>query len=774
MLNPMDLALKPGIVIDHSVRIAASAYSLPSASLEKPAVTVKGDGITVDFNGAELRGSPLAADPDTREGLGIRVIGKNVTIRNAKIRGYRVGILARSCPGLRLANCDLSYNRRNRLRSTVEKEDLNDWMSYHQNEKDEWLRYGGAIYFSKCRGVEVKGCTAKGGENALLMTRCDRALVWNNDFSYNSALGIGMYRSSENRIMHNRLDYNVRGFSYGVYNRGQDSAAILVFEQCNRNVFAYNSATHSGDGFFLWAGQTTMDTGQGGCNDNLVYGNDFSYAVTNGIEATFSRNKFVYNRADGCFHGVWGGYSYDSLFAYNQFRDNERGIAIEHGQNNSIRGNEFSNGDVGIALWADPVTDTNWGYPKHRDVKSRDTKVTGNTFDGVPLALDLRDSSVTLEGNRFIGSADLRKGGDLQVEPSVVGNTYYAGAKPIAELRGPAQVDEESPIPTGLIWEPMGGFVSTGPIAGPHGVIEFGLIELGHAPKEALKYAPPIMDGGMIPFLKPDRDQGWRTIIVDEWGPYDGQRPLLWPKRAPNGAAPAPGATSRGSGRPRPAAPTYKTSYEILGPKGKWRVVRAVGVKLPQTYGKVPGTMQIAIDEKRVGEVAVELEYIGEATVDAKGVKTPVGKPVRFGFSRYQAPITWNVKFYPWDPKGQDPRENDAWRSNPPLTEMTANGLDFAGYGKFAPKVPGTYFATVAESEIDLPKGDWELKTTTDDGMRVFVDGRKVIDAWKYQGPTDYAAPLTGGKHKLRVEHFQIDGYATLRLTLVPASPARN
>lgn len=68
MLNPMDLALKPGIVIDHSVRIAASAYSLPSASLEKPAVTVKGDGITVDFNGAELRGSPLAADPDTREG----------------------------------------------------------------------------------------------------------------------------------------------------------------------------------------------------------------------------------------------------------------------------------------------------------------------------------------------------------------------------------------------------------------------------------------------------------------------------------------------------------------------------------------------------------------------------------------------------------------------------------------------------------------------------------------------------------------------------------
>ena len=46
-------------------------------------------------------------------------------------------------------------------------------------------------------------------------------------------------------------------------------AAILVFEQCNNNLFANNSATHSGDGFFLWAGQTTMDTGEGGSDTAL-------------------------------------------------------------------------------------------------------------------------------------------------------------------------------------------------------------------------------------------------------------------------------------------------------------------------------------------------------------------------------------------------------------------------------------------------------------------------------------------------------------------------
>ena len=78
----------------------------------------------------------------------------------------------------------------------------------------------------------------------------------------------------------------MRGYSDGVYNRGQDSAGILIYEQSNSNYFYKNSVTHGGDGFFLWAGQTTMDSGKGGCNDNVLVKNDFSFAPTNGIEVT--------------------------------------------------------------------------------------------------------------------------------------------------------------------------------------------------------------------------------------------------------------------------------------------------------------------------------------------------------------------------------------------------------------------------------------------------------------------------------------------------------
>src|SRR6476469_4653393 len=124
-----------------------------------------------------------------------------------------------------------------------------------------------------------------------------------------------MYRCSYNDVAYNKIDFNVRGFSYGVYNRGQDSAGILVYEQSNSNLFYKNSVTHGGDGFFLWAGQTTMDTGMGGCNDNQLIENDFSYAPTNGVEVTFSSNKIVNNRIFECDNGIWGGYSYETIIS---------------------------------------------------------------------------------------------------------------------------------------------------------------------------------------------------------------------------------------------------------------------------------------------------------------------------------------------------------------------------------------------------------------------------------------------------------------------------
>ena len=492
-------------------------------------ITITGDNLTVDFGGATLRGTVPTTEPDKRVGVGVRVTGKNITLKNLQVQGYKVGVLARSCPGLKLESIDASDNWKQRLASTLEKEDLSDWMSFHQNEKDEWLEYGAALYLVDCGGFSVRKCTALRGQCGLMLTRCNDGLVAENNFSFLSAIGLGMYRSSRNKILQNNIDWCVRGYSHGVYNRGQDSAGILIYEQSSENLFAYNSVTHGGDGFFLWAGQTTMDTGRGGCDDNLVFGNDFSHAPTNGIEATFSRNAFVNNLVLECWHGVWGGYSYETKIVGNVFGFNAEGIAIEHGRDNAISSNLFHRDLTAINLWKNPTQDPNWAYVRKHETTSRDYDIAYNRFVGCTKPLNIRatdrvrETANTTDTTRF----------PAVMQPS--GNTIVA-----------TETDKKAYLKRfQLPWSP-----TASPAATVQGFVE-----------------PAPISGVPLPFLPKNTLRGRRYIFVDEWGPYAFDRPLLWP---------------RGDGH-----------YEILGPKGRWQLVSADGVTLSAKSGSVPDTVAI-------------------------------------------------------------------------------------------------------------------------------------------------------------------------------------
>src|SRR6266446_3567789 len=383
------IELQPGMIITHSVRVVPKTYRLAGAP-----IIVRGDNITVDFGGATLEGTDPQAEPDQARDTAIVIDGgSNIRIVTANIHGYKVGILARGTRQLTLRNNDLSGNWKPRLFSLVEHESLVDWLSFHHNEKDEWLRFGAAIYLQDVKGAEVRNNVVIGGMNALLLVRSNGVTIRDNKFSFNSGLGIGLYRSSDDTIIHNEVDYNVRGYSHRFFTRGQDSADLLLFEQSSRNVVALNSLTHGGDGVFLWAGQTTMDSGTGGANDNLFYGNDVSYATANGIEATFSRNEIIANRAWGSEYGVWGGYSFQTEIVGNDFRGNRTGVAIEHGQDNVIAHNQFDRDSTAIRLWADSIAPSEWGYPKHHDTRSRNYRMGGNEFSGHRTILNVRTTT---------------------------------------------------------------------------------------------------------------------------------------------------------------------------------------------------------------------------------------------------------------------------------------------------------------------------------------------------------------------------------------------
>ena len=74
---------------------------------------------------------------------------------------------------------------------------------------------------------------------------------------------------------------------------------------------------------------------------------------------------------------------------------------------------------------------------------------------------------------------------------------------------------------------------------------------------------------------------------------------------------------------------------------------------------------------------------------------------------------------------------------------------------------------------MDLEAGQYELGITWDDAVRVYLDGELIADEWypsryTFDESPHKVVPITvsGGTHKLRVEHVELGGFATLSLKL--------
>ena len=694
---------RAGLVITRSVRLRPGVYRLAAPPSGAPLIIVRGTDITVDFNGAELVGSDPEGDPDLAAGVAVLVdSGRNVRLRRPVIRGYLVGIRSRGTRGLAISGGNLSHNWKPRLFSLVEHESLVDWLSFHRNERREWLRFGAAIYLEDVRGGVIEGNRAVQGMNALLMVRSDSLRIERNDFSFNSGLGIGLYRSSDNLILYNTADYNVRGYSHGFYRRGQDSAGLLLYEQSCRNIVAWNSATHGGDGLFLWAGQSTMDSGTGGANDNLFFGNDFSFAPANGIEATFSRNAIVDNLLEGNEYGVWGGYSFSSRIHGNQFVRNRTGIAIEHGQDNVIGGNRFSGDSTAIRLWANPIEPSDWGYPRFRDTRSRDVLIDSNLFAGNRVAV------------RAASTARL----------AMAGNTWWR-------------------VDSALVLSDTSAFTASSNVVadGPEPAFATSYPELFESMVRGLGGPRAIPSSGR---RRLDRS----AIVVDEWGPYDRLSPKLWPLD---------------STRSNPLR------LVVLGPEGEWRLASRRGVTaISRAAGGTGDTITVA--PATPGDWEIGLEFRGGPTVSPRGRRRAAGAVYPFGWGRFEPAIAWTVRFVTWADSTSPTGQPDAFArlfQRPLLLTLTVPRLDWLWFRPTIAELPRERWALEATGTVTLPAGRYSLRTISDDGVRVWVNGRLVIDNWTGHDSAVDHAPLAGGRHRLRVQYYQKDGWTELRLDIV-------
>lgn len=80
--------------------------------------------------------------------------------------------------------------------------------------------------------------------------------------------------------------------------------------------------------------------------------------------------------------------------------------------------------------------------------------------------------------------------------------------------------------------------------------------------------------------------------------------------------------------------------------------------------------------------------------------------------------------------------------------------------------IPADNFSARFSRKLEFEPGLYSFHVISDDGVRLFVDGTKYIDAWETQGSVEHAAKvkLDGGVHKVVVEYFESTGWAGLSM----------
>ena len=216
--------------------------------------------------------------------------------------------------------------------------------------------------------------------------------------------------------------------------------------------------------------------------------------------------------------------------------------------------------------------------------------------------------------------------------------------------------------------------------------------------------------------------------------------------------------------------------FEIIGPAGNWRVINLRGVKnISLEKGTVPATLTAIKTNEKGQDIFIELEYTGGNIFTPFGEKISKGSLYKFNYRNALLPVNWQVNFYPFD-SAHNPIEDPQWiaalvKQAPLLTE-TSIGLDNAWWGGVGDTKKYEQFLTVAEADIEFPPGEYELAASWEDVARIYIDGQLLLDEWKpaqhvYDESPHRDLPLNlSGKHHLRVEQANQEGFATLIIKL--------
>jgi WD40 repeat protein len=163
------------------------------------------------------------------------------------------------------------------------------------------------------------------------------------------------------------------------------------------------------------------------------------------------------------------------------------------------------------------------------------------------------------------------------------------------------------------------------------------------------------------------------------------------------------------------------------------------------------------------------------ATNVSPGLKRRILNDILERTARGLRPIAdWDLSFFTWEATSSLDELNHRWSQAAANAKVQQRATAIAFDWKTPPAtdIPHGPFGMVATGRYRTHAGDYRLAGVVDDGVRVWIDGQKVIDHWSPYSPQGNTVSadvsLTEGEHPVRVEYFQLGGGAYLNLSLQP------
>ena len=232
-----------------------------------------------------------------------------------------------------------------------------------------------------------------------------------------------------------------------------------------------------------------------------------------------------------------------------------------------------------------------------------------------------------------------------------------------------------------------------------------------------------------------------------------------WRGNAPNSILPSDGFSAR-----------YTRTYNFEVAVYRFYLFADDGIRLwindeliiDEWYASGPREIRVQYTPNYRGIYDARIEYVdfaGDATVRFRWERVGPLPPPEPPFHAWLGAYWPNVELF-----------------GSPLLIREDPSIDFDwGPNSPAPGMPVNNFSARWDRLVDFEPANYRFFLTVNDGARLWVDGRILIDEWRDGNTREIARDfaMTGGTHELRVEYFDRTGEATVRLRWEQVDPTQ-